>query len=1117
VRVSAAACLACALLAAAGCRPGPPPDVPRGVVVAVVAPGSAAAAAGLRPGDQLLAWESLSARPAGARGRLDGPFALEEVEREESPRATLRLEGLRSGSRLAVELREGGWGITSRPWLPAPLRAACEAATRRRAAHQPERALAAWRHAARQAEVAGRQALACWLWLQVADAAAGERLPGAGRQALERALAAAGAAGEPRLLARVHETAAAALERANDLGGAAAALDRALLVRQRARDRGLSLADDLDRRGWIALEQGDLAHAETLVRQARAIHASLSPESLAAITSLTLLAILSSEQGDSGAAEALFERSLAIARRRAPDGHATAEALGNLALLATYRGDLARAEALYGQALRITLRRAPASAGLARAYLNQGLARWGLGDLDAAESLFASSLQLWEKLAPGSLEVAGALNDLGLVALDRGELRAAESRFARALVIVQRVAPGNLRVSSLLNNLAIVSRERGDLARAEGLLRQAVARRERDSPAGYEVACDLVNLGDVLARRGDAAAAEGVLRRAVALLARTAPDTADEARAWQVLGGLLRATGRRREAIDALRRAAAALERQEQKLAGPEDVRSRFGAPYADIYRDLQELLLERGDEAAAFRVLERYRARRFLTVLAERDLRLARDLPPDLARDDGRLARESAEVQQALRLPGRSPREQDALLQRFHDLQARREALAARMRRAGPGLAALRYPRPVDAATAWEALEPGTLLLSYAVGERATTLFAVPRQAGRGPRLLVFRLPVGADELRDEVDAFRHLVQRPDAGPRSQAALRARGRRLFDTLLGLALPWVAASERLLVLPDGPLHSLPFAALLAPGAPGRPAAARYLVEWLPVRTEMSATVLLEQANARPPGHGGEGRLDLAAFGDPAYPPSRTAGVTAADAGRSSPDDRSALSPLPASRREVEGLAALFPRSRIFLGAAATAENVESVAGSARLLHFACHATLDERFPLESSLVLSAPGSSRPAGASGRFPAWQVMERLRVDADCVTLSACQTALGREAAGEGLMGLVRAFQYAGARSVVASLWTVADTTTAALMQRFYAGLRQGLPRDEALRRAQLLLLHQRLAAVPGPRRFGERLRQVLGPLVGLAPPPDPPPPLDASHPYYWAAFELTGSRR
>jgi CHAT domain-containing protein len=222
---------------------------------------------------------------------------------------------------------------------------------------------------------------------------------------------------------------------------------------------------------------------------------------------------------------------------------------------------------------------------------------------------------------------------------------------------------------------------------------------------------------------------------------------------------------------------------------------------------------------------------------------------------------------------------------------------------------------------------------------------------------------------------------------------------------------------------------------------------------------------------------------VAAFGDPVYP--LPGAPLPADASVRSLLGRGGLAPLPATRREVESLAAAIgPTVRPYLGAEATEERAFASAREARVLHFACHALLDERNPLDSALALSIPGAPGPGSANGLLQAWEVLEGMRLAADLVVLSACETALGEEQGGEGIAGLSRAFQWAGARSVLASLWTVPDESTADLMKVFYSAVSRGAPRDDALREAQRSLL----------ARGG-----------------------DAAHPYFWAAFELLGDPR
>jgi CHAT domain-containing protein len=188
--------------------------------------------------------------------------------------------------------------------------------------------------------------------------------------------------------------------------------------------------------------------------------------------------------------------------------------------------------------------------------------------------------------------------------------------------------------------------------------------------------------------------------------------------------------------------------------------------------------------------------------------------------------------------------------------------------------------------------------------------------------------------------------------------------------------------------------------------------------------------------------------------------------------------------LPFSRQEVEEIAALYPkRSRTFLGADATEERAKALGKDVRYIHFATHGLLDERFPLNSALVLTIPEKVAAGQDNGLLQAWEIFEQVRLDADLVTLSACNTGLGQELKGEGLIGLTRAFQYAGARSVLASLWSVDDFRTMQLMKRFYVELKQGKSKDAALRAAQLELAHSQSSPAP----------------------------------YYWAGFSLNGDWR
>jgi CHAT domain-containing protein len=661
------------------------------------------------------------------------------------------------------------------------------------------------------------------------------------------------------------------------------------------------------------------------------------------------------------------------------------------------------------------------------------------------------------------------------VARKRGDLAAAEEFHRRSLAIRERLASESLEVAASLNNLGTVATYRGDLASAEELYRRSLTLQEKLAPESLDVASSLEGLAEIARDHGNVASGEKQYQRTLAIRQRLAPGTTVEARALHGLGLLARRTRRNEVAANYLQRAIAAAEAQTGKLGGADEIRSGFTAQYNDFYRDYIDLLLELGQAGQAFHILERSRARSLLAMLAERDLVFAADLPADLARERRLINADYDRTQSAIsRLnPAKDAAEIDRLLVRLRELRDKREEIAQTIRKTSPHFASVHYPQPLDLQGAQRSLDAGTVLLAYSVTKDKTFLFVV-QPAGRlkapaAASVSVFTLPIGESALREKVAAFRRLVQREAGSDRdSTTPLIAAGQELFDTLVSPARDLIVASDRVLISPDGPLHTLPFGVLVqrSNGSSGR-----YLIEWKPLHVVASVTVYAELQKARRDRAETPALPALAAFGDPKYPlltPDRSEAIA-------NPEVRAAvrggfsLEPLPASRREVEAISQLY-------GGRATA-----IGKGVRYLHFATHGLLDERFPLNSALALTIPERPAEGQANGLLQAWEIFEQMRIDADLVTLSACETGLGKELGGEGLMGLTRAFQYAGARSVLASLWSVGDESTAELMTRFYRHLRAGKTKDDALRTAQLELIRTRGRT---------------------------------SHPFHWGAFQLSG---
>lgn len=1043
----------------------------RGVVVESLASGRALERAGVRAGDLLLAWRRLAAPPANPdspRGEIRSVFDWHRLVAEEAPRAAVVLRGERDGERRDFRVEPGLWDAELRPRIPPAL-----LDVYLRGEEEPP---------------ADDRLLLTWLRLRAGEtaAAAGDR-----QSALAEYRAALAAAPDSRSRVTVWNVIATLHELHDEPREALAARRAALEIRAATWGESLELAESHHDLGRLATARGQWELAERHNRRALAIRQKLAPGSLAVAHSLNNLGIVLDELGELDEAAEAYRRAFEIQKRLADGTAALASILTNRGVVARRRGDLDQASRYHRQALEIRQKLAPGGGTVAGSFINLGAVALSRGDLDTAVHFLEQALEILEGIAPVSYGCAMVLNNLGVAALEAGDLDAAAAFHARAAEVWRQLGPERSEVAQSFNNLGLIAARRGDVEEATDYYRRALGIWEATAPNGLELADSLENLGAMALARGDLGSAEERFAEALEIRDKLAPESAEVARALDSLSSVHLARRQYQAAADLSRRAVEVLEGQIGKLGGSHAVEAGFRGRFSHIYSHYIESLVELGKNAEAFQVLERYRARSLLEMLRRRAL-VPADVPAELARARRRLgaAYDRAQRRLAGLRPDRDAAEIEELLGSMRGLRAEREELAAELRRAAPRVAALEEPRALDLSGGRAAVDPGTVLLAYSVGEESSRVFAVTA----GGELEVAVMPVGADRLRGQVELFRELIHDARPGSRRMASLDALGRDLFSTLIGPVAEAVSAGERLLVLPDGPLHFLPFSALVLPGAADR----RYLVEWKPVHFILSATLYAELRQPRHRESVAE-PMPLVAFGDPLYPELRRAGPhDSVDLRvRSALDRGFDFEPLPSTRMEVEGIAALFrDRAEAFLGPRATEERLKTIAPRARWLHIAAHGFYDPDSPLDSGVALTIPSRSGGDRDNGLLQAWEIVEELRLDADLVVLSACDSGLGRELGGEGLIGLTRSLFFAGARSVAASLWEVADRSTPVLMERFYRELKAGAPKDEALRAAQVEMIR-------GPIRVRDDDGR--------------PVELDASAPYYWAAFQLHGDRR
>ncbi len=477
------------------------------------------------------------------------------------------------------------------------------------------------------------------------------------------------------------------------------------------------------------------------------------------------------------------------------------------------------------------------------------------------------------------------------------------------------------------------------------------------------------------------------------------------------------AEGQRRVAEDMLKKAADVIEKQRSSI-NSEAGRIGFVGDKQTVYAELTALLINDGRYADAFAYVERAKARALVDLLASQkninphggQTEQIKTTLVELKKAENDLTVVAQIQDQSGQIKTRS-----IVLALKKDLQEKAPELATLVSVTTPATAEIQSKIKDDE----------TLLEYYCAGKDWYVFILT------GKTIAAQKLP--SADMEKNIDALRKTI-----ATRNMPEFNQSSRTLYRQIFALAAPSIK-TKKLIIVPHGSLHYLPFAAL----SDGND----YLIDSFSIRMLPSASILnFLTERTKQAGRGalifGNPKLD-----DPKYD-------------------------LKFAQDEALAIGRIIPESKVLLRSEASKTNLQNFGSNYSIIHLAVHGVFDLDKPLNSALLLAADSNNDGLLRAGD------LYNLSLRTDLVTLSACETALGKVATGDDVVGFTRGFLYAGARSLISSLWQVDDEATRDLMVNFYTNLSK-MSKDEALRQAQLQAKKQ------------------------------------YPHPYYWAAFLLTGS--
>jgi CHAT domain-containing protein/Tfp pilus assembly protein PilF len=870
----------------------------------------------------------------------------------------------------------------------------------------------------------------------------------------------------------------------------------------------------------IYFDEGDYAQSEKLNLRALKIKESvLGPEDPDVAAPLHNLGLVYFNMGAYSKAGALYQRAMEIWEKTlGPDHPNVAFVLTNLGSLQRRLGNLDEAEQSHQRALKIWEKAmGPEHPRVADALSNLGQVYRARGEWEKGEQVYQRALAIAEKaFGPEHPAVATVLNNLANLYQDRGQLDRAEQSLQRALKITEKSrGPLHSVTASTISNLANIHRMKGDLTRAEELFQRALEIRQKTVGLEHPLLTEtLSGLALIDQARGEYAKAEDLFHHALNISEKAwGPQHPEVSTELTYLSHLYAAQGDSVQAIVAQSRANAIIEHNLviNLATGSERQKLAYLASLSEITNYILSLhvrLAPDDPEArslAATAVLQR--KGRVLDAMTDSLLALRKRFG---AQDQTLLDQLNDVTSQLATLvlnpPQRlSPFEQQT---RVKALEEQRDQLEAEIGRRSAGYFA--QSKAVTLAQVQAAIPRNAALIEFALFRPYNPKLADDKMAYGDSSYVAYVIREdgsarwaelgAAKEIDSRVDALRRALREPQ-----RKDVRQLARQLDEALLRPARALVGDATRLLISPDGQLNLIPFEALVDEQG-------HYLVERYSISYLTSGRDLLRMQEVR------DSKRGPVVLADPFFGEPRQAQIARADQPKMDLTSRRSniiaqdfsslyFAPLAGTAEEARNIESLFPEAIAFTGKQASKASLKQVVAPS-ILHIATHGFFLEDAPggttesatkssetgrraihanvkvenplLRSGLALAGANLNKGGDDDGILTALEASNLNLWGTKVVTLSACETGVGEVKIGEGVYGLRRAFFLAGAETLVMSLWPVSDRMTRDMMTAYYAGLKEGLGRGEALNQAQRAMLKRK----------------------------------DRQHPFYWASFIQSG---